>query len=330
MAAAYHFLRGAEMIAATFTGGGASRWRRLRSGFLLWAAVMFGATLAPAAEPIRVLIIDGQNNHDWERSTPYLKSFLTNTGRFDVSVVTTPEKGSPTAAWDGFRPQFSRYQVVLSNYNGETWPPAVRADFEAFVRGGGGVVNVHAANNPFSDWDAFNQMIGLAWRPAAFGDRLVLDDAGKEVRTSAGTGPGAGHGPQHAYPVIVREPTHPVLKGFPHEWLHPTDELYHGQRGPAQGMHILATAYSNPEKKGTGFHEPMVWWIGYGEGKVFTTLLGHVGRKQPVDSWPMRDLAFQALVCRGCEWVATGEVTLPLPEAMPTAEAVSLAPPAKE
>ncbi|MEZ6066395.1 MAG: ThuA domain-containing protein [Planctomycetaceae bacterium] len=294
---------------------------------LLGLYLLATAARANAAEPIRVLIVDGQNNHDWARTTPYIQSFLNETGRFDVSVVTTPERGADAAAWAGFRPQFNRYDVVLSNYNGETWPQPVRESFEEFMRAGGGMVNVHAANNPFPDWDAFNQMIGLAWRPAAFGDRLVLNDQGDEVRTVKGEGPGAGHGPQHAYEVVVRDAEHPVMQGFPRAWLHPADELYHGQRGPASGMHILATAYSAPDQKGTSFHEPMVWWIQHGEGRVFTTLLGHVGRNQSPETWPMRDRAFQALVCRGCEWAATGQVTLPLPEAMPTSEATSLAPP---
>ena len=302
-----------------------------------WLGCLFGlvsiplaSRTVPAADPIRVLIVDGQNNHDWQRTTPYIRNFLEATGRFKVAVSTTPEKGAPADAWNAFRPAFAEFDVVLSNYNGETWPSDVRRDFEAFVHAGGGVVNVHAANNPFADWDAFNQMIGLAWRRADFGPRLVLDDAGQQVRIPAGEGPGAGHGPQHAYPVIVREPEHPVVRGFPREWLHPADELYHGQRGPAEGMHILATAYSSHDQHGTGFHEPMVWWIGYGEGRVFTTLLGHVGRNQSPETWPMRDVAFQTLVARGCEWVATGSVPLPLPAEMPTAESVQLAPPAGE
>jgi hypothetical protein len=301
------------------------RWmaRWLGLGLLL---VPGATSVATAEDRIPVLIVDGQNNHDWERTTPYIQSFLEATGRFDVSVATTPARGGDAAAWEGFRPQFSKYQVVLSNYNGETWPEPVRESFEEYVRGGGGMVNVHAANNPFPDWDAFNQMIGLAWRPAAFGDRVVLADDGSEVRSAAGEGPGAGHGSQHAYSVIVREPDHPVMAGLPIEWMHPADELYHGQRGPAAGMHILATAYAATDTGGTGAHEPVVWWIGFGEGRVFTTVLGHVGGGQDPESWPMRDTAFQAIVCRGCEWAATGEVSLPLPENLPTAEEVSLAP----
>ncbi|MEZ6058689.1 MAG: ThuA domain-containing protein [Planctomycetaceae bacterium] len=290
-------------------------------------ALMLGVTgTIHANETIKVLIVDGQNNHDWQRTTPYLKQMLEATGKFDVFVVTTPPKGAKPQAWGGFRPQWSAYNVVLSNYNGETWPEDIRKSFEEFVSKGGGVVNVHAANNPFPDWAEWNKMIGLAWRPAAFGDRLVLDNDGKEKRVPKGEGPGAGHGPQWSYPVVVRDKKHPVMEGFPVEWLHPADELYHGQRGPAQQMHILATALSSSDQRGTGDHEPMVWWIPYGEGKVFTTVLGHVGGGQNPETWPMRDNAFHALVTRGCEWVATGKVTLPLPKEMPTAEATSLAP----
>lgn len=290
------------------------------------ALPLFASPLLPAEEPIKVLIIDGQNNHDWQRTTPYLKHMLEQTGRFSVYVSTTPPQGGTPEQWNGFRPQFADYDVVLSNYNGETWPEQQRQAFEAFVRDGGGVVNVHAANNPFPDWPAFNEMIGLAWRPADFGDRVTLSDNGEEVRTAKGEGPGAGHGSQHAYTVVTRDRKHPVMAGLPAEWMHPQDELYHGQRGPAANMQILATAWSDPATGGTGAHEPMVWWIPFGEGKVFTTVLGHVGGGQPEETWPMRCQGFQAIVTRACEWVATGEVTIPLPDKLPTAEDASLAP----
>ena len=287
---------------------------------------LFASGITHADDPLKVLIVDGQNNHDWAHTAPYLKSVLKQTGRFSVYVATTPPGGADAAAWNGFRPQFSDYDVVLSNYNGEMWPDAPRNAFEEFVSAGGGVVNVHAANNPFKPWPAFNDMIGLAWRRADFGKRLTLDDDGEPVITEAGEGPGAGHGRQHAYTVITRDREHPVMQGLPAEWMHPQDELYHGQRGPALNMHILATAWSDPETGGTGAHEPMVWWIPYGEGKVFTTVLGHVGRGQAQETWAMRCQGFQTIVTRACEWVATGEVTIPLPDELPTAEETALAP----
>ena len=124
--------------------------RLSRRGCLAALIVTLVAGATHGTEPIRVLIVDGQNNHNWQDTTPYIQSFLTETGRFDVEVVTTPEKGAPEEAWNGFRPDFSKYDVVLSNYNGETWPESVRQDFEKFVTEGGGMVNVHAANNPFA------------------------------------------------------------------------------------------------------------------------------------------------------------------------------------
>lgn len=298
---------------------------RRRSGWIIcWGVLtlLTSAASASAAEKLKLLIVDGQNNHNWRAMTPPMKATLEKTGRFTVDVATTPDKNASPEAWSSFRPDFSKYGVVLSNYNGETWPKEVQDGLERFVRDGGGLAIIHAANNPFPEWKAFNEMIGLGWRKADYGERVTVDDAGKQVRTKAGEGPGAGHGPQHAYLVIVRDPNHPITRGMPREWMHVKDELYHGQRGPGLGMHILATAYSSPEQKGTGAHEPMVWVIPFGKGRVFTCLLGHVMGE---DASGLRCVGFQTLMCRGSEWAATGEVTLPIPQNFPTAKDVSLA-----
>ena len=273
---------------------------------------------ADAAEKLRLLIIDGQNNHNWRATTPILREFLTRSGRFDVSVATTPKEKSPSTDWSSFQPKFSEFQVVLSNYNGEMWPEPVRKGLEKFVNDGGGLVIVHAANNAFTGWPEYNAMIGLGWRGADFGDRVTTNDAGEIIRTEKGKGPGAGHGSQHEFAIRVRDAAHPAVKGMPTEWLHAKDELYHGQRGPAANMHLIATAFSDQSKGGTGAHEPMIWWIPYGKGKVFTTVMGH-----GEDS--MKCVGFQSVVARGSEWSATGQVTLPIPENFPAADKVSSA-----
>ncbi len=283
---------------------------------------LFAGSLAGAAEPVRVLIVDGQNNHNWKATTPILKDFLTKSGRFAVGVATTPPNGQPKEAWAGFRPKFADYGAVLSNYNGQSWPEPVQRDLEDYVAKGGGLVIVHAANNAFPDWAEFNKMIGLGWRDANFGDRLTVDDKGQPVRTPKGEGPGAGHGSQHEFTVIVREREHPVMQGLPVEWLHAKDELYHGQRGPAASMNVLATAFAAKQTGGTDAHEPMVWWIPYGKGKVFTTVMGHA-------EYSMQCVGFQTIVNRGTEWAATGKVTLPVPAKFPTATATLSADSAK-
>lgn len=287
------------------------RWS-LDSWFPVAIAMFLMGAITHAAEPIRVLIVDGQNNHNWKGTTPILNNFLVKSGRFSVDVATTPAKGSAKEAWNEFRPKFADYGAVLSNYNGELWPEPVQRSLEEYVSNGGALIIVHAANNAFPEWAEFNKMIGLGWRGSNFGDRLTLDEQGKPVRTPKGEGPGAGHGSQHEFTVVVRERQHPVMQGLPAEWLHAKDELYHGQRGPAASMNVLATAYSDKKTGGTDAHEPMVWWIPYGKGKVFTTVMGHA-------EYSMKCVGFQTIVSRGTEWATTGKVTIAVPENFPTA-----------
>jgi hypothetical protein len=276
---------------------------------------------------VRVLLIDGQNNHDWRRTTASLRRTLAEAGRFVVTVSTTPEKGAPAAAWQGWRPDFGAFDVVVSNYNGERWPEPVEHGFEAFIGRGGGAVMVHAANNPFPDWPAFNEMIGLGWRKPDYGDRVTVDDAsGALVRTPRGEGPGAGHGPSHVFQIKVRRPEHPIMRGLPPLWLHGKDQLSHGQRGPGQNMVVLDSAYSAPERGGTGAHEPMTWVIPYGRGRVVTTLLGHQWRDQP-DSDALDCIGFRTVFARSVEWAATQRVTIPVPANFPRPDALSIAPP---
>ena len=271
------------------------------------------------AEKVRVLIIDGQNNHNWRAMTPPMKAELERSGRFTVDVVTTPGPKASDDLWKTFRPEFSKYDVVLSNYNGEMWPEEVRKSLEEYVSNGGGLAIIHAANNAFEEWPAFNRMIGLGWRSARFGDRLTVDDAGKVVRTAKGDGPNSSHGPPHEFKIVVRNPDHPITRGMPTEWMHAKDELYHGQRGPAEDMEILATAYSAKEKGGTGTNEPMIWVIPFGKGRVFTTVMGHV---MGDDSVAIRCNGFRTVLLRGTEWAATGKVTIPIPDDFPTADQV--------
>src|SRR3954464_6453093 len=91
----------------------------------LLACLMLGRS-AVAAEKLRVLIVDGQNNHNYKAMTPPMKEALIRSGRFTVDVVSTPEKKASKEAWAVFRPDFTRYDVVLSNYNGEPWPELVQ------------------------------------------------------------------------------------------------------------------------------------------------------------------------------------------------------------
>ena len=40
---------------------------------------------------LRALVLSGRNNHDWRTTTPFLRSLLVDSGRFDVRVVEEPD-----------------------------------------------------------------------------------------------------------------------------------------------------------------------------------------------------------------------------------------------
>jgi type 1 glutamine amidotransferase len=102
------------------------------------------------------------------------------------------------------------------------------------------------------------------------------------------------------------------------------DELYANLRWQPDGTYkVLATAYDDhalyaasrtdaraPQPlEGAGIHQPMLWTVDYGQGRVFTTALGHVPENLTTPT-------FITTFTRGVEWAATGKVTLPIPPAM--------------
>ncbi len=264
---------------------------------------LFSAVSVHAADKIKVLLVDGQNNHAWIATTPLIKAILENAGIFTVDVSTTPKD---LAEW---HPKFKDYGVVVSNYNGKDWPADVKKEFVDYVKQGGGFVAVHAANNSFSNWPEYNEMIGLGgWggRNEKSGPYLRFRD-GKFVKDET-PGAGGGHGKQHEFVIDVREPEHPIMKGLPLKWKHAIDELYHNLRGPANNVTVLGSAYSDKQQGGTGNDEPLLMAISYDKGRVFHTALGH-----SVET--MKGVGFQVTLARGSEWAATGKVTLPAPPA---------------
>jgi type 1 glutamine amidotransferase len=284
--------------------------------FIASILLLGSAATLSAADKLKVLIVDGQNNHKWDITTPVLKHALESSGAFTVDVSTSPPKGSPTEAWHAFKPDFTAYKAVVSNYNGEPWPQNVRDAFTKYVAAGGGFVSVHAANNSFPDWKEYNDMIGVGgWggRNEKSGPWLYVKD-GKLFRdTSAGNG--GAHGPQHEFIVEIQNSEHPITRGLPKRWLHCKDELYSKLRGPAENVEILSSAKSDL----TAVQEPNNLVLKYHQGRVFHTTLGHA-------DYSMLDRGFFTLLQRGTEWAATGDVeqTSAVPADFPTETAVSV------
>jgi hypothetical protein len=296
-----------------------ARRRHLAVWSLVAVIALAAASMTRAAGPIAVMILDGESGgpyHNWARVTQALRMMLDDTDLFTVTVVTAPPAGGDLAA---FRPDFARYQVVVLNYDApdDRWPANLKTSFERYVAGGGGVVAVHAADNAFPGWAAYNEMMGVGgWRGRTeqAGPYWFVRDGTLASDTSAGRG--GSHGKRVPFQVTVREPNHPIVRGLPRVWMHQGDELYARLRGPGRNMTVLATAYSDPANAGSGRDEPQLMVLTHGTGRIFHTTMGH-------DVAALSSVDFVVTFQRGTEWAATGAVTQPVPASFPTANTVS-------
>ena len=292
--------------------------KRRVSAVVAAVAMLVGSAIRAAA-PIPVLILDGESGgpyHDWPRVTIALQRMLGEVGLFEVRVATAPAAGGDFAA---FSPNFSAYATVVLNYDApdERWPAPLKTALESYVSAGGGLVSVHAADNAFPGWRAYNEMLGVGgWRarderagPYWYyrDDVLVPDET---------PGPAGSHGKRIPFEVVVRDPTHPIMRGLPKLWMHGDDELYAHLRGPGNHMTVLATAFSDPANSGSGRDEPQLMVLSYGKGRIFHTTFGH-------DLRALSSADFAVTLQRGAEWTATGDVTQAVPKTFPTAETPS-------
>ena len=136
--------------------------RRLCLG-IACAFLLGTAWLAPAQAPkLQVLIITGQNGHDWRATTPVLRKLLEGTNRFEVRI---------TEEFRGAGPEtLAPYDlVVLNYYDGNKpalrWGERADAALLDFVRGGKGLVLYQFSTAAFNGWSEYDILCAGTSRP---------------------------------------------------------------------------------------------------------------------------------------------------------------------
>lgn len=182
------------------------------------------------AEKTRVLLLGGRG-HDWKGFHAVISKVLDKTGDFQVTL---------SAELDDLKPQsINRYDVVLFYGSGGNFTdPAQEQGIQQFVKGGRGLVGVHAT-------DAFKKS-DVYWR--LLGGRFI------------------GHG-GGSFTIRIDDKKHPITatsKDF-----EITDETYRDKYHPDFKLHGLGHIDRGQEQ------QSMIWHQTYGKGRVFNTTLGH-------------------------------------------------------
>ncbi len=208
--------------------------------------------------PIRVLIFAGNEAHkwhNWEKTTPAIKTLLEVDPRIRVDVSYDIEDLAAKPLGD--------YHVIVQNYVNWHDPrrlsDASRTALMNFLQRGGGLILVHFANGAWnfslpeagaSDWPEYRRIVRRVWN----------HHGENETRS--------GHDAFGPFTVNVTGIDHAITAGLAGFSI--TDELYFRQDG-AEPIEPLITARS----KITGRDEPLAWTYTYGKGRIFQTLLGH-------------------------------------------------------
>lgn len=234
------------------------------------------ALAAPVAKAapgqIRVLLLTGANNHNWQETTAALKAIFAESPKFTVTVVENPWEMKP-ADLDGYGLVFCNWNTFGKNKR--EWTAEMKAGFMAWVRKGGGFFVLHAGGSMFYDWENFQTLTGGAWEKGTFHPRM------------------------QEFKVNIADKTHPVTRGMSD--FETFDEPWQKTANRNPQRHVLLTGVVSQANGGSGEREPFAWTTQVGKGRCFNLVLGH-------DAKAIGNPSCAKLILRGAEWAATGEV----------------------
>jgi hypothetical protein len=239
-----------------------------------------------SSEKIKTLIITGQGEEqlEWMTRSTAVKTILDDAGLFATRILVTPPEGEDLS---GFSPNFSKYDLVIIDYEGDAWPEKTKDALQTFLANGGGAVWIRLLSEPGSPVP----------QSVTFSER-------------------------NDFEVSMQPEDHPITKGLPVHWLHPADVVINGAQIAKDQFQILATAPSDPSVRRSK-QEPVLLAGTAGQGRVFITMLGKPDLEKD-DA--LTCSGFIVTLQRGAEWAATGAVTQEVPFDFPTSAGTVLRP----
>jgi type 1 glutamine amidotransferase len=238
---------------------------------LLTTIILYNSTIVAQEEAVPILILSGQNNHEWQKTTPVLQKLFENTGFYNVSITDKPD----TLTYSDYR----KFRLVVSNWN--SWPDTSKRldkkkeqDFTRYMSEGGGALFIHAGGSSFYGWTDYHSIAMGRW------------------------GKNTSHGPIGEALVTISDPYHPITRGLKDYVM--TDEIWENTE-----IHPNAVPLGWAQKKGRDGNfeaagHPAILVSEFGKGRSFYTILGH---DEKVLSNP--DLGH--LLIRAAAWVSRVE-----------------------
>ncbi len=223
-------------------------------------------------EPVKLLILSGQNNHDWQKTTPMLERILTNSGMFTVSITNRPD----TLEYS----DYLKFRLIVSNWNSwpdtsNRWDPSREQAFEQYIREGGGAVFFHAGGSSFYGWNNYHSIAIGRW------------------------GPKTSHGQIGEALVNIANKKHPITKGLRDFTI--TDEIWENTDLCSSAKVLGTVRKINPDGSPGAPEYPAILVSRFGKGRTFYTSLGH-------DEHTLSFPELQKLLINAAAWVSKRDI----------------------
>jgi len=236
--------------------------------FVLPLLLLASTSWAEPPKPLRALLVTGGCCHDYEAQKKIISEGVTARANVEWTIVHEGGDSRTHRVSIYEKADWAKgYNVVVHNECfGQVDDVPFVERIAAAHKGGVPAVMLHCSSHSYraAKTDEWRQCVGIT-------------STSHEKRRDL-----------HVKTLLAE---HPIMRGFPAEWHNPDDELYKNDK-IWPGAVPLAQAYGEDTKR----DHVVIWANLYGQGRVFSTTLGH-------QNSTMQNPVYLDLVTRGLLWV---------------------------